>query len=249
MPPSFTPRTLQDCTECPLLVVLNGGSYLMGSPHIPKPKLVSPMLQSIGTDDDKPQHRVQIQSFAIGKYEVTQGEWLAVMGTNPAENTGLSRPVDQVSWKDIQEFIRKLNHKTGQKFRLPSESEWEYAARGGSETEWSHGSEDTDLPLYAWFYANSEQRTQAVGQKLPNPFGLYDMHGNVMEWVQDCWHMNYVDAPSDGRAWTTNCSDDWRVIRGGSVNDYPSDLRSAYRSGSSHSERIFGVGFRLAKSL
>lgn len=211
--------------------------------------LVSPMSQSIGPEDDKPQHRVQIQSFAIGKYEVTQSEWLTVMGTNPSENTGLSRPVDQVSWKDVQEFIRKLNNKTGQKFRLPSEAEWEYAARGGSETDWSHGSEDTNLPLYAWFYENSEQRTQLVGEKLPNPFGLYDMHGNVWEWVQDCWHMNYLGAPSDGRAWTSNCGDDWRVIRGGSVNDYPPELRSAYRSGSNQNERISGGGFRLAKTL
>jgi len=240
---------IKDCPECPEMVVLPSGSFLMGSPPDPehdpfsneKPKV-------IGEPDEKPQHRVQIQSFAIGKYEVTQEQWFAVMGNNPSANKGRILPVEQVSWDDIQQFITKLNQKTGQKYRLPSEAEWEYAARAGTTTEWSHGNDQSKLGNYAWYDKNSGSKTQAVGHKLPNAFGLFDMHGNVWEWVQDCWHETYAEAPADGSAWITGCSANQRVLRGGSWNYGPANLRSASRFVYMPGNRYFIFGFRLART-
>jgi formylglycine-generating enzyme required for sulfatase activity len=191
---------------------------------------------------------VQIQSFAIGKYEVTQEQWYAVMGNNPSANKGRALPVEQGSWDDVQQFIAKLNQKTGQKYRLPSEAEWEYAARAGTTTTWSFGNDVSKLGNYAWYKENSGLKTHAVGQKLPNAFGLFDMHGNVWEWVQDCWHETYAGAPTDGSAWTTGCSGNYRALRGGSWYYFQEDLRSASR-GWYASEDRGGVGFRLAKAL
>jgi formylglycine-generating enzyme required for sulfatase activity len=191
---------------------------------------------------------VQIQSFAIGKYEVTQEQWFAVMGTNPSAIKGRTLPVEQVSWDDIQQFIAKLNQKTGQKYRLPSEAEWEYAARAGTTAEWSHGNDESKLGNYAWYGRTSGGNTQAVGQKLPNAFGLYDMHGNVWEWTQDCWHETYAGAPTDGNAWTTGCAENGRVLRGGSWDFFPAGLRSANRSGGNPVYRNGNSGFRLART-
>jgi len=240
----------KDCPECPEMVVLPGGSFLMGSPPDPEPDPFSnDKPKTIGEANEKPQHRVQIQSFAIGKYEVTQEQWYAVMGNNPSYNKGRTSPVDTVSWDDIQQFIAKVNHKTGQKYRLPSEAEWEYAARAGTATEWSYGNDESKLGNYAWFARNSGGTTQAVGQKLPNAFGLFDMHGNVWEWTQDCWHENYVGAPTDGNAWTTGCPENQRVVRGGSWLHIPAILRSAFRIRGSPGVRYIGNGFRLARDL
>ena len=186
--------------------------------------------------------------YQIGKYEVTQEQWFAVMGTNPSANKGRTLPVEQVSWDDIQQFIAKLNQKTGQKYRLPSEAEWEYAARARTTTEWSFGSDESKLGNYAWYGRNSGGKTQEVGQKLPNAFGLYDMHGNVWEWTQDCWHENYAGAPTDGSAWTTGCTSNARVLRGGSWDDFPADLRSAIRYWLIPDDRYDSGGFRLART-
>ena len=243
--------TFKDCTECPEMVVLPGGSFLMGSPPDPQPDPFSnEKPKSIGRPSEKPQHRVQIQSFAIGKYEVTQEQWYAVMGNNPSETKGRTLPVEQVSWDDIQQFITKLNQKTGQNYRLPSEAEWEYAARAGTTTEWSHGNDESKLDNYAWSARNSGNKAQAVGQKLPNAFGLFDMHGNVFEWTQDCWHETYAGAPTDGSAWKTDCIDNYRVLRGGSGYFDPADLRSADRVRDRPVIRYdFGIGLRLARDL
>jgi formylglycine-generating enzyme required for sulfatase activity len=203
----------------------------------------------IGMPDEKPLHRVQMQSFAIGGYEVTQEQWYAVMGNNPSKNKGRTLPVEQVSWDDIQQFIAKLNQKTGQKYRLPSEAEWEYAARAGTTAEWSHGNDESKLGNYAWYGRTSGGNTQAVGQKLPNAFGLYDMHGNVWEWTQDCWHETYAGAPTDGSAWITGCSDNFRVLRGGSWVSDSADLRSARRYRFNPDQRSNVYGFRLARDL
>ena len=242
--------TIKDCPECPEMVVLPGGSFLMGSPPDPGPDPFSnEKPKANGLPEEKPQHRVQIQSFAIGKYEVTQEQWYAVMGNNPSQNKGRTLPVEQVSWDDIQQFIEKLNQKAGQKYRLPSEAEWEYAARAGTTTEWSHGNDESKLGNYAWYSANSARQPQEVGQKRPNAFGLYDMHGNVWEWTQDCWHNNYAGAPTDGSAWTTGCSGNVRVLRGGSWIFDPAYLRSAIRSGIYPYYRLRENGFRLARTL
>ena len=241
---------IKDCPECPEMVVLPSGSFLMGSPPDPEPGPFSnEKPKVIGTPHEKPQHRVQIQSLATGKYEVTQEQWFAVMGNNPSANKGRTLPVEMVSWDDIQQFIAKLNHKTGQKYRLPSEAEWEYAARAGTTAEWSHGNDESKLGNYAWYYRNSGGKTQSVGQKLPNAFGLFDMHGNVWEWTQDCWHETYAGAPTDGSAWTTGCSSNSRVLRGGSCYGIPAILRSAIGIRFDPDGRLDNGGFRLARTL
>ena len=241
---------INDCPECPEMVVLPSGSFLMGSQSdfAPDP-FTNEKSKVSGMPDEKPLHRVQIQSFAIGKYEVTQEQWHAVMGNNPSKNKGRSLPAEQISWDDIQQFIVKLNQKTGQKYRLPSEAEWEYAARAGTTTAWSFGNDDSKPGNYAWYSQNSGGKTQAVGQKMPNAFGLFDMHGNVWEWTQDCWHNNYAGAPTDGSPWITNCASNLRVRRGGSWYDNPTNLRSAIRAGSNPVFWNGGGGFRLTRAL
>jgi formylglycine-generating enzyme required for sulfatase activity len=173
----FAQQVFKDCPECPEMVVIPAGSFMMGSPSDP---------EATGNPSEKPQHGVQIKSFAMGKYEVTQGQWYAVMGNFPIGKKGSMLPVESVSWDDAQRFIAKLNKKTGWEYRLPSEAEWEYAARAQSTTEWSFGDEPYKLGNYAWYNENSRAKTHEVGQKLPNAFGLFDMHGNVWEWTQDC---------------------------------------------------------------
>ena len=225
---------LKDCAECPEMVVIPAGSFVMGSDK---------------SSDEQPTRSVTLRSFSIGKYEVTQEQWYAIMGNNPSYNKGRTLPVEQVSWDDIQQFIAKLNQKTGRKHRLPSEAEWEYAARAGTTTEWSYGNDESKLGNYAWYGRDGGGKTQSVGQKLPNAFGLFDMHGNVWEWTQDCWHETYAGAPTDGSSWTTGCSGNYRVLRGGSWNYIPASSRSAKRVRFIPDYRNFNFGFRLARDL
>ena len=202
-------------------------------------------------DSEKPPHRVIIQSFALGKFEVTQGQWKAVMGSNPTrfKDCGDECPVEQVSWNDIQEYIQRLNQRSGKTYRLPSEAEWEYAARAGSTEKWSFGDNESQIGEYGWYNANSGNKTQRVGQKMPNAFGLYDVLGNVWEWVQDCWHENYIGAPTTQSAWTDNCMDTKRVLRGGSWWSIPWVLRADKRFPSLPDYRYDLFGFRLARTL
>lgn len=231
--------TFRDCDDCPEMVVIPAGSFMMGGDKNFEE----------ASENETPRHRVTIaRPFAIGKYEVTQGEWVAVMGGNPSKFKGRSRPVEQVSWDDAQDFIRRLNAKTGKSYRLPTEAEWEYAARAGNEAAYSFGDDKGKLGQYAWFYGNSGEETHPVGQLQANRFGLFDMQGNVWEWVQDCWHDNYAGAPKDGSTWQGQNSCD-RVDRGGSWNSDPRNLRSAYRHYSSPVNRNEYVGFRLARPL
>ena len=201
-----------------------------------------------GDDDEKPVHRVVISKpFLLGKFEVTQEQWEAVMGDNPSSFKGAKLPVEQISWEVVQEFIGKLNAKAdGLQYRLPTEAEWEYAARAGTT-----GDSAGDLDEMAWYTSNSGDQTHPVGQKKPNAWGLYDMHGNVWEWVQDCWHENYKGAPKDGRAWKAGGGGDCgrRVIRGGSLYSAPRDLRSSTRNWITLDYRDIFVGFRLAQDL
>ena len=235
-----TPATLiKDCAECPEMVEMPAGSFVMGS---------------FSEFDEKPPHRVVVRSFLMGRTEVTQNLWISIMGKNPSrfKDCGQECPVESVGWDDIQQFIARLNQKTGQTYRLPSEAEWEYAARAGSTTEWSFGNDESKLGDYAWYSTNSGDKTQKTGQKLPNAFGLYDMHGNVWEWTQDCFHWNYIGAPNDGSAWTIGCSGTppYRVIRGGSwYNGYTGFMRSARRFNGDSFIRNDGNGFRLARDL
>ena len=156
--------------------------------------------------------------------------------------------MEQVSWDAAQVFVRKLSQKTGKQYSLPSEAEWEYAARAGSQTDFSFGDDVSQLSRYGWFATNSENQTHPVGEKLPNRFGLYDTHGNVGEWTQDCWNFNYVGAPNDGSAWTNgNCHA--RIYRGGSYNYSPDKMRIAMRNLNDTSFRSPSVGLRVARNL
>ncbi len=186
-------------------LLIDAGEFDMGSQSSEK---------GIQTNEE-PVHCVKIsKAFCMSKYVVTQKQWQDIMGNNPSYFKGNNLPVESVSWSDVQEFIRKLNEKEGtDKYRLPSEAEWEYAARAGTTTKYSFGDDESKFGDYAWYVSNSGDKTHEVGQKKPNPWGLYDMHGNVLEWVQDKWHSNYNGAPTDGSAWE---GDGYRVIRGGS---------------------------------
>jgi formylglycine-generating enzyme required for sulfatase activity len=234
--------TFKDCDECPEMVVIPAGTFLMGSKADPFAAFPPPQ-------EEQPQHSVSIRSFSIGKFEVTQEQWYAVMGTVPSSVTGRTRPVERVSWDDAQGFVRKLSQKTGKQYRLPSEAEWEYAARAGSQTVFSFGDDEGQLGRYGWFASNSNNQTRQVGEKLPNRFGLHDMHGNVMEWMQDCLNnYSYSDAPNDGRAWEGgNCS--LRVSRGGSWKSSPQDTRSASRFVISTTTRYYNSGLRVVRAL
>ncbi len=227
---------LKDCADCPEMVVLPAGSFEMGSNEH----------RSI-----QPVHRVNVPSFLIGKTEVTQGQWKAVMGSNPSHfsNCGDDCPVEQVTWNDAQEFAQRLSQKTGKQYRLLSEAEWEYAARAGSSTKWSFGDAEYQVGDHAWYAVNSQHKSQRVAQKRPNAFGLYDMHGNVEEWVEDCWHDNYVGAPTDGSAWTTACSGSRRVRRSSHWNEYPLPRPTVYRGAGEPSIRDGIYGLRLARTL
>lgn len=239
--------TFKDCPECPVMVVIPAGSFFMGSPSDHEALFSNEKSMAIGEDNNKPQHRVSIQSFAMGKYEVTQEQWHAVMGNNPSSHKGRKLPVENVSWDDALLFVQKLSQITGSKYRLPAEAEWEYAARAGSTTIYPWGNNDSEQHKYAWFNAIADA-SNPVGLKNPNQFGLYDMMGNVWEWTQDCWNKNYNGSPTDGSAWTSgDCG--VRVVKGGSWSSNTNDLRTAYRLRNSAKGRYDHFGFRVAKAL
>ena len=228
---------IKDCAECPDMVLLPSGSLPMKLDKVPDPKAVAAIAVI-----------VNVPSFAIGKTEVTQRQWKAVMGNNPSRFVacGLDCPVENVSWKDIAQFIRKLNLKTGQSYRLPSEAEWEYAARGGSTADALITDNAAALNDQVWYIANSRKAPRPVAAKKPNAFGLHDLYGNVWEWVEDCFHASYAGLPLDGSAWTTACSSPQRVLRGGSWSDEASSLRNRGRYAPEVRNLI--TGFRLART-
>jgi len=218
------------------LVPVPGGIFTMGS----KP--------GKGAADETPAHVVRVEPFYLGKYEVTQAQWQRVMGYNPSSYKHPQRPVDQVTWLEIQSFISRLNRLEGTTlYRLPSEAEWEYAARAGTTTKWSFGDEPSSLSRFAWFGQQGDIGTQPVGGRAPNPWGLFDMYGNVWEWVQDCWHDNYQKAPHEGNIWSGgDCSR--RMLRGGGWNSPANFARSAVRGSYSPQLNDPDNGFRLARS-
>jgi len=176
--------------------------------------------------------RIPGKNYEIGKTEVTQAEWRAVMGANPSHfiNCGDTCPVEQVSWNEVQEFIQRLNTITGKQYRLPTSAEWEYACHGGSQNEYCGGD---DLDAVAWTMDNSNGQTHPVGQKQANGYGLYDMTGNVWEWMNDCWQ--------------AECAR--RTLRGGSWLNFPQLARIVPRGSYVTSNQHDNVGFRLARTL
>ena len=195
-------------------------------------------------DDEKPTHRVTLSNdYYIGKYEVTQGLWQAVMGNNPSNFKGDNLPVEQVSWYECQDFLSKLNRLTGKKFRLPTEAEWEYAARGGNKSRGYQYSGSNNLSDVAWYRVNSGDKTHAVGTKQANELGIYDMSGNVWEWCQD-WYGNYSSSSQTNPTGATSGSD--RVVRGGSWDYYAWLCRSSYRYVAPNYR--CGLGLRLVLS-
>ena len=231
--PTPTPQNME-------FVLISTGKFDMGSPAN----------DTYSWDSERPVHHVKIASaFYMGKYEITQKQWRDIMGTNPSNFKGDDLPVENVSWNEVQNFIQKLNQKEGtNKYRLPSEAEWEYAARAGTTTMYSFGNDESELGEYAWYAENSGDKTHPVGQKNPNKWGLYDIHGNVWEWVQDSWHADYDGAPDDGSAWEDG-SGAHRVNRGGGWYDLAGSCRLAGRIGSNSDLRYYGFGFRLVKDL
>jgi formylglycine-generating enzyme required for sulfatase activity len=216
------------------MVSLPAGKFLMGSSE---------------SDSEKPPHQVKVNSFAIGKYPVTQAQYEAVMGKNPSQfKNNPQNPVEGVSWNDAQAFCQKLSQITGKTYRLPTEAEWEYACRAGTTTRYYFGDNDNQLGNYAWGSENSNRTTHPVGQKKPNGWGLYDMSGNVWEWCEDDWHDSYAGAPDDGTAWiyNDNRSQYQKCLRGGSWIDFPRYRRSADRSRYYPVVRSDISGFRVA---
>ena len=194
-------------------------------------------------DSEKPVHSVTLSSYYIGKTEVTQALWQAVMGSNPSKFKGADLPVESVSWNDCQEFIQKLNSLTGRNFRLPTEAEWEFACRGGNNSRGYKYSGSNNLGSVAWYDGNSGDQAHPVGTKAPNELGIYDMSGNVWEWCSD-WYADYTSylqtnptGPRSGSA---------RVFRGGCWFGSARDCRSSLRSGNGPSRRFCDLGLRLA---
>ena len=212
------------------LVWIPAGSFNMGSTN--------------RDADEKPVHQVNIaQPFYIGKFEVTQGQWNAVMGNNPSnfKDCGINCPVDNVSWNDANEFIRRLNEMNdGYIYRLPSEAEWEYACRAGTTEDYAG-----DVKEMAWFSENSKNKTHAVGQKQLNAWGLADMHGNVWEWCEDWYHETYHGAPVNGNAWLSGGEQKVRVMRGGSWYSEAASLRSSNRRLLDPVTRTYYFGLRV----
>lgn len=225
------------------MVLIPGGKFLMGSPDTEKQQ----------NSTESPQHWVTVQPFCMGKYPVTQAQWQAVMGNNPANFKGNNRPVEGVSWEDAVAFCQKLSQKTEHNYRLPNEAEWEYACRAGTTTPFHFGETLTaDLANYdgTYTYASGprgqyREQTINVGSFPPNAFGLYDMHGNVLEWCQDIWYENYNGAPADGSAWESREDSNRRLLRGGSWLYSPRYCRSAYRNHYYPDGRINRFGFRV----
>jgi formylglycine-generating enzyme required for sulfatase activity len=242
--------------------VLNIRRPIVNKNHAEKPfqyrKVESPMIRVIGGsfemgsnryDDEKPIHKVFLNDFLIGMHLVTQDLWREVMGDiNPSNfKNSLRMPVETVSWDDVQQFLKKLNALTGKQYRLPTEAEWEYSARGGKVEKGKNYtfSGSNTIEHIGWNHANAGLRTKPVGLLRRNGLGLYDMSGNVWEWVEDNWHPNYNSAPTNGLAWIS-AFEKKRVIRGGSWANTSDSCRVSHREGRLPSDKTSYLGFRLA---
>lgn len=225
------------------MVFIEGGSFEMGNNNSP---------------ESSPQHKVDVADFYISKYEVTQEEWVELMDTLPVPKQLICKgcPIQFVSWDDVQEYIKRLNKKTGEKYRLPTESEWEYAAKGGKKSKGFLYAGSNKMEEVGWYKKNARGGDEGlkhpdfgvhpVGSKLANELGLYDMSGNVYEWCQDTWHLNYRNAPTNSNVWKGGESSRF-VIRGGSWLADDHLCKNTRRSFNLNTTRNGAVGFRLAK--
>ena len=240
-------ETFQDCDECPKMVVIPSGRFTMGSSRG----------EAGHKDNEEPLHRVRIDyQFAVGVYEVTFAEWYACVDAGGCGNyipddwrwgRG-NRPVINVNWDDAQSYVRWLSARTGKTYRLLSEAEWEYVARAGTETAYSWGDSIGVNRANCVGCGDEWDKTAPVGSFAANAWGVHDMHGNVEEWVQDCWNENYEGAPTDGSAWwSEECNR--RVVRGGPWYYTPKNMRSASRSSDFSDYRFRGLGFRVARGF
>jgi len=227
------------------MIYIPGGEFMMGSNFL----------------DESPPHLVKLSPFFIGKYQITQAQWKAVMGKNPSHFKGDDLPVENALWADVLKFCEAASKRSGKIYRLPTEAEWEYACRAGSTTKYCFGDDEESLGDYAWYSENSGDTTHPVGQRKPNAWGLYDMHGNVWECCEDVWHRGYNGAPTDGSAWlsggdsSVRGSDQLsggnqsiRVLRGGSYSNPGSCSCSTYRSFNVVLFFLRAAGFRVVVS-
>jgi len=237
---------LKDCDVCPELVTVPAGTFFRGSKE--------------GRSTEQPVHQVSVRSFLHGRFEVKQGQWKSVMNSTPSTNQkcGEKCPVESVSWDDVQVYLKKLTELTGKQYRLPSQAEWEYAARAGTTSAYwwgdtatheqaNYGSEECCSGLAEG--RDQWENTAPVGQFPPNAFGLHDMQGNVAEWVEDVYHKNYFLAPGDGSAWVSGALYELlaRVVRGGAWNHNSGSIRSASRAKAIVVEPSDNIGFRVAR--
>lgn len=243
-------RVWTDPTTGMEFIWVDAGSFMMGSPDS----------DSVAEDEEKPQHKVTLDGFWLGRYPVTQGEWQAIMGEIPSFRfKGDRYPVEEVSWDDVQVFIKALNAKGSTKFRLPSEAQWEYACRAGTSTVryWGDAIDSGKANYGIHFnretidscnerYKTRKRQTTPVGKYPPNPWGFYDMLGNVCEWVEDNWHRDYQGAPTDGSAWVSG----WYmyIFRGGRYGLDEGFIRCADRARFPRWGGLPGLGFRLLRT-
>jgi formylglycine-generating enzyme required for sulfatase activity len=261
---------LRDCADCPEVVVLPKGNFTMGAAadevgrkptEQPAHAVAISNLIGIGRFEIR---RGEFARFARESGYVTEaeagdgcwvwrsGELSKITGTNwlkPGFEQTDAHPAVCVSWNDAQAYVKWLSQKTGKTYRLPSEAEWEFAARARSAQRYSFGMDESRLTEYGWFVLNSGGHTHSAGERKANAFGLYDMHGNVWEWTQDCWHESFVNAPADGSAWVDAASCSRRVFRGGSWGEKALSNRSAARAGSAIDNRSNFVGFRIVRVM
>ena len=184
----------------------------------------------------------------MSKYPITQAQYEVIMGDNPSRFEGENHPVERVTWSNARKFCRKLSQITGKTYQLPTEAQWEYACRAGNQGKWCFGDPDNQLQYYAWYKDNSEKQTHPVGEKKPNSWGLYDMHGNVWEWCEDDYVDNYLNTPTDGTAYKAD-KVHFKVLRGGSWCNKSYRCRSGNRNGFFPLIVNYNIGFRVVQII
>jgi formylglycine-generating enzyme required for sulfatase activity len=232
------------------MIAVQGGTFTIGSP------------KGVGSDNEQPQTQITVSNFYLSQYEVTNAQWFALMGDYEGSKAygetfreryaaleskfkGNDQPIVVVDWNDAKEYCRRLSQATGKQCRLPTEAEWEYAAKGGTQTRGYTYAGSNNLDEVGWYNKNSGNVTHPVGQKKANELGLYDMSGNVWEWCEDNYHNTYNGIPQDGSAWNVGGETNQKVVRGGSWNDFVQFCRSAIRDGDFLGNRNGNFGFRF----